>query len=128
MILPKVWIVDTDELGETSFQELTDVTIHKKRANANLWTLDRFNPDSFSYRNHPRLRQSMKQALIDQGLFEDEAEAMLETRKDSYFNATGVRVFYIVPREWIDYHLPLDISVPHELTRVFIGKIVLWDE
>lgn len=67
----------------------------------------------------------MKQALIAAGLFEDEADAMLATWNESYFEKPGPRVFYIVPKEWIDCHLPLKISAPNQLTRVLIGRIDL---
>ena len=50
---------------------------------------------------------------------------MLDTWKESYFEMPGLRVFYIVPREWIDYFLPLQVSVPNEMTRVLIGRIDL---
>ena len=67
----------------------------------------------------------MKKALIAQGLFADEAEAMLNTWKTSYFQKPGLRVFYIVPREWTDYFLPLEFSVPARVTRVIVGRIDL---
>jgi hypothetical protein len=58
-------------------------------------------------------------------VFADEAEAMLNTWKASYFETPGLRVFYVVPRDWIDYFLPLDISVPARVNRVIIGRINL---
>ena len=64
-----------------------------------------------------------KRALIAQGLYADEAEAMLNTWKASYFQKPGLRVFYIVPREWTDYFLPLEFSVPARVTRVIVGRI-----
>ena len=33
---------------------------------------------------------------------------------------------FIVPRAWVDAHLPLTISVPAEIARVFIGRIDLY--
>jgi hypothetical protein len=58
-------------------------------------------------------------------LRDDEASAMLATWEKSYFGAPGLRVFYIVPREWTDYFLPLSVSVPYSLTRVLVGRIDL---
>jgi hypothetical protein len=40
----------------------------------------------------------MKATLISQGLFPDEAKAMVDTWKDSWFTEEGVRVLYILPR------------------------------
>lgn len=67
----------------------------------------------------------MKKALTGAGLFDDEAEAMLETWRDSYFGAPGLRVLYLVPNQWTSYFLPLRISAPNELTRVLVGRIDL---
>jgi len=63
--------------------------------------------------------------LMDQGLYPDEARAMLETWKDSWFEE-GTRLLYIVPRSFVDRVLPLSISpAPNELTRVFVGRLEL---
>ncbi|MEO6435090.1 MAG: hypothetical protein ABIP55_04930 [Tepidisphaeraceae bacterium] len=79
----------------------------------------------FAKENTARLRAAMKQALIADGLFDDEADAMLETWKNSYFKTGGQRLFFVVPRQWTDRVLPLTISQPCELTRVMIGRIEL---
>lgn len=63
--------------------------------------------------------------LIAQGLFPDEAHAMLETWKNSWFEE-GSRVLYTVPRAFVDSVLPLTITpAPAQLTRVFVGRIEL---
>jgi len=63
--------------------------------------------------------------LITQGLFADEAHAMLETWKDSWFEE-GSRLIYIVPRSFVDSVLPLTISpAPNQTTRVFVGRLEL---
>jgi hypothetical protein len=67
----------------------------------------------------------MQRALVGAGLYDDEAHAMLETWKRSYFIEPGLRLFYIVPSEWVSYHLPLRISVPNTLTRVIVGRVDL---
>jgi hypothetical protein len=51
---------------------------------------------------------------------------MLATWQQSYFEA-GRRIFHVVPSDWLDYHLPLQISVPHTLSRAFIGRVDLLD-
>ena len=50
---------------------------------------------------------------------------MLNTWKASYFQKAGLRVFYIVPRAWTDYFLPLEFSVPARVNRVIVGRIDL---
>jgi hypothetical protein len=49
---------------------------------------------------------------VANGLFADEAQALLDTWEISYFKSAGLRVFFIVPRAWTDYYLPLKVSVP----------------
>lgn len=63
--------------------------------------------------------------LVSQGLFPDEAHAMLETWKNSWFEE-GSRLIYIVPRRFVDSVLPLRISpAPATTTRVFVGRLEL---
>ena len=63
--------------------------------------------------------------LIAQGLFPDEAHAMLETWRDSWFEE-GSRILFIVPRAFVDSVLPLTIiPAPAQLTRVFVGRVEL---
>ena len=65
----------------------------------------------------------METALISEGLFPDEAKAMVNTWKDSWFTEQGVRVLYILPRPWTDEILPLALTPqPKELTRVMVGR------
>jgi hypothetical protein len=71
------------------------------------------------------LRSDFEDLLVTQGLFRDEARAMLETWRDSWFEE-GSRLFYIVPRAFVDSVLPLSIHpAPSQLTRVFVGRIEL---
>jgi hypothetical protein len=71
------------------------------------------------------LRSDFEDILVAQGLFRDEARAMLETWRDSWFEE-GSRLFYIVPQPFVDAVLPLLIHpAPSQLTRVFVGRIEL---
>jgi hypothetical protein len=61
--------------------------------------------------------------LVEQGLYPDEAHAMVETWKDSWFEE-GRRLIYIVPRGFIDKVLPLTITPsPDQIVRVFVGRL-----
>jgi hypothetical protein len=63
--------------------------------------------------------------LVAQGLFRDEARAMLETWGDSWFEE-GSRLIYIVPRQYVEAILPLSIRpAPAQLARVFVGRMEL---
>jgi hypothetical protein len=71
------------------------------------------------------LRSDFEDALVAQGLYRDEAHAMLETWGDSWFEE-GSRLFYVVPRPFVDSVVPLSINpAPTRLTRVFVGRIEL---
>jgi len=65
----------------------------------------------------------LEEILVGQGLYRDEARAMVETWKDSWFEE-GSRLIYIVPSRFIDKVLPLTIDpVPAQIVRVFVGRL-----
>lgn len=64
-----------------------------------------------------------QQALVSAGLYDKEASAMLKTWEQSYFNHTGLRVFWIAPRSFTDQIIPLSISpAPKTIERVLVGR------
>jgi hypothetical protein len=69
------------------------------------------------------LRKEIADALEVQGLYKEEALAMLDTWELSYFQSEGSRLMFVLPRSWTDSHLPLSISVPADITRVMLGRI-----
>jgi hypothetical protein len=72
-----------------------------------------------------QLRHEMEATLVAQGLFPKEAQAMLETWRDSWFE-DGARLIYILPSHAVDTILPLQIEpAPSETVRVFVGRIEL---
>jgi hypothetical protein len=65
----------------------------------------------------------LEEILVGQGLYRDEAHAMVETWKDSWFEE-GSRLIYIVPRGFIDDILPLTIDpAPGQVVRCFVGRL-----
>jgi hypothetical protein len=69
------------------------------------------------------LHGDLEEILVGQGLYRDEAHAMVETWKDSWFEE-GSRLVYIVPRGFIDGVLPLTIDpAPGQIVRVFVGRL-----
>ena len=70
-----------------------------------------------------RLGREMADALTTKGLYPREAEAMVKTWNDSWFQEDGVRVLYVLSREWTDRTLPLTIEpAPREVVRVVVGR------
>ena len=92
--------------------------------------LDLAHPDTTFERpalggNFGDLRQELKAMLMTEGLYEKEADAMLNTWRDSWFEE-GLRAFYIVPRKNTDAILPLAITPePAALVRVLVGRTEL---
>ena len=63
--------------------------------------------------------------LVAQGLFVDEAQAMVNTWHDSWFEE-GSRLIYIVPERFVSRILPLSIHpAPAQIARVFVGRLEL---
>jgi len=61
--------------------------------------------------------------LVSRGLYPDEAHAMVETWRHSWFEE-GSRLIYIVPNGFLNHVLPLSIDpLPGETVRVFVGRL-----
>ena len=67
----------------------------------------------------------LEAALVSAGLYSEEAHAMLESWKDSWFEE-GSRLIYIVPDSFVENILPLMIDPqPAAIHRVFVGRMEL---
>ena len=65
-------------------------------------------------------------ALVEQGLYEKEARAMVNTWQDQWFAEEGTRVLYLLPRAWTDRTLQLQVSPqPDSVVRVMVGRAEL---
>jgi hypothetical protein len=72
-----------------------------------------------------QLQHDLEDALTEQGLFRKEAQAMVATWQDSWFEE-GSRVIYLVPRRAVDSILPLQVDPsPSHTARVFVGRMEL---
>ncbi len=70
------------------------------------------------------LKGAVQVELEAQGLYEDEAIAMVDTWSRQWFGSEGSRLIYLVPREVTDALLPLQIEpAPDELVRVLVGRL-----
>lgn len=69
------------------------------------------------------VKHDLEILLAGHGLYPKEAEAMVKTWEDSWFEE-GFRVFYILPRQQTDAILPLEITPkPKNLVRVLVGRM-----
>lgn len=63
--------------------------------------------------------------LVSRGLYQDEAHAMVETWRNSWFEE-GSRLLYLVPEGFVNTVLPLSIRpAPVQAVRVFVGRLEL---
>jgi hypothetical protein len=71
------------------------------------------------------LLPDLEASLISSGLYAEEAHAMLESWKDSWFEE-GSRLIYIVPNSFVEKILPLSIQPqPAKIQRTFVGRLEL---
>jgi hypothetical protein len=69
--------------------------------------------------------RDLKRTLIAAGLYEKEADAMIKTWRNSWFE-DGLRVFYVLPRQTTDEVLPISIQPqPDQLVRVLVVRTEL---
>ncbi|MEM8671223.1 MAG: hypothetical protein AAGG48_27120 [Planctomycetota bacterium] len=73
-----------------------------------------------------QLSKRVSEILVAEGLYQKEADSMVNTWKRSWFGEEGSRVLYIVPPNMTDELLPLTVKpVPDETLRVLVGRMEL---
>ena len=125
LVIQNLWLVESRADGGFAFRVLKPLTITADSRATMASTPANFRPPDFNATNLAELRQLMRGAIVKEGLYADEAEALLNTWDASYFRSAGLRLFFLVPRAWTDHYLPLDFSAPAELTRLMVGRIEL---
>jgi hypothetical protein len=66
---------------------------------------------------------SIRSGLTASGLLDSEADAMIQTWWNSYFDTAGLRVFWIVPQAVTDRILPLTVTPqPEKTVRTLVGR------
>ena len=71
------------------------------------------------------LSRELEGILVAQGLYQDEAHAIVETWRSSWFEE-GSRLLYIVPAAFVNEVLSLSINpAPARTVRVFVGRLEL---
>lgn len=125
LMIHSLWLVDIQLDGKIAFRTLPPIWLDSDSGKIITHTPATFAPEDSSAANFLKLKDSLKAALMSEGLFDDEAQALLKTWEVSYFKSPGLRVFFLVPRAWTDYYLPLQISLPAQINRVMVGRIEL---
>ncbi len=129
LAIQHLWLASFRADGACAFRPLPPVTLNQPATDQQqpaLFTVPaQFAPGEYSAANLDRLRGDMRLALKADGLFSDEADALLNTWELSYFKSAGLRLFFLVPQAWTDRVLPLRISIPCEIKRVMVGRLEL---
>ena len=120
-----LWLVDIQPGGKIAFRSLPPLSLKANSNQTLAHTPAVFASDDYRAGNLEKLKASLLTVLVSEGLFADEARALLNTWELSYFKSPGLRVFFTVPRGWTDFYLPLEISRPADIHRVMIGRIEL---
>jgi hypothetical protein len=115
------WLVDVRDDGKIAFRPTRGDVRGEAVVDAT------FSPGEYAT-GPEALRKSLHAALVADGLFADEADALLNTWDPSYFRRPGLRLFYLVPREWTDSILPLKVSssgkpIDAKIERVMVGRV-----
>jgi hypothetical protein len=72
----------------------------------------------------PSVKATVADALVKEGLFAREANAMVNTWEKSYFRTEGLRILSVLPRTAVDATIPIRIApTPDELIRVMVGRV-----
>lgn len=70
------------------------------------------------------LKSAVVGMLTNSGLYDDEANAMVNTWEHGYFKTPGLRILYVLPRANVEQILPMTITpVPSDLLRIMVGRI-----
>jgi hypothetical protein len=121
----KLWHVDIREDGALAYRTLPELQLPPNSTDILRTIPGSFADSEYSLTRLADLRKEMLAGLVADGLFEDEANALLNTWESSYFRSHGMRLFFMVPRVWTDYVLPLKASVAADFQRVMIGRLEL---
>ncbi|HZE98966.1 MAG TPA: hypothetical protein VE981_18315 [Planctomycetota bacterium] len=123
--IPRLWLADIREDGSTAFRTVASQKIAGTEIGVMTSIPGIFEEEDYSLGRLSALRTEMNAGLVGEGLNPDEADALLNTWDASYFRSHGMRLFFLVPRAWTDYVLPMKTSLDADITRVMIGRLEL---
>jgi hypothetical protein len=125
MAMGPLWLVDARPDGTSAFREIESIDLSQGPDKVLASTPATFSESEYSRETLGHIRARLREALVRDGLFPAEADGLLNTWEASYFRRPGLRMFFMVPRQWTDAHLPLRISAPAAIERAMVGRIEL---
>ena len=120
-----LWLAHFRPDGACAFKQIKTGGFGNSNSADCVETTDSFSPGDYAAENVSALRSAMHGELMADGLYADEADALLSTWNVAYFKSAGLRLFFLVPRGWTDHYLPLKVSVPADIVRTMVGRIEL---
>lgn len=123
--IPRLWYVDIREDGALAYRPLSAMKLAAESGDVVDRIPGSFAQGEYSLTRLSELRGEMHAGLVEEGLYPDEANALLRTWEVSYFRSHGTRLFFLVPRAWTNHVLPLKASVAADLQRAMIGRLEL---
>jgi hypothetical protein len=119
-----LWLVDARADGKLAFRPIDAVDLSRGGEGHDLAQVSAtFSESDYASDNYAKVRGQIHAALLRDGLYPDEATAMLNTWEVSYFKRPGLRLFFMVPRPWTEAYLPMHLSQSADVTRVMVGRI-----
>jgi hypothetical protein len=125
MRIGRSWLLDARADGRIAWRELDPLVVGGRPGTVLAQAPATFADADYSAGRLDALRASMHAALVEDGMFADEATALLETWRLSYFQSSGQRLFFLAPRAWTDALLPLELSVGADVARSMVARIEL---
>jgi len=80
-------------------------------------------PDLLIHRGLAEARQLLLDGVMEAGLMEEEAKAMINTWEHGYLKVPGLRLLYVLPEQEINAFLPVKLTPDMPFRRVFVGRI-----
>jgi hypothetical protein len=122
--VPRMWLVNVRDDKSCAFRDLPGANVAADGRPHELGSAPvAFADTEYVADRLAKVTAEMRAELSAEGLFADEADALLNTWKLSYFQSSGLRLFYTLPRPWTERVLPMHLSVDADVVRVMVGRI-----
>lgn len=119
--VPELWLVDVRDDGQAAVHRVNETAAD----HASAFIDDQFAEAEYGTVALQKLWQELNAALINDGLFADEALDVLHARNTSHVTSPGRRLLFLAPQTWTAAHLPLTISREARIVCSLVGCIEL---